>query len=143
MVFDQSTKIYVPVAWILMTGKTQECYWQAFNWLTSAVPTCNPSFVGVDFERAFFTMVGIHFPDAVLVGCLFHFKQAVRRKMLKMGIPDLEVQYAMRHGVVDLITVIPNDELGKGMAFIRSMITEHITTLYPGDGKTQLELHKR
>ena len=63
--------------------------------------------------------------------------------MLKMGIPDLEVQYAMWRGVVDLITVIPKEELGKGMAFIRSMIAEHITTLCPGDGKTQLESHKR
>ena len=31
MVFDASLKIYIPVAWILMTGKTEECYWQTFN----------------------------------------------------------------------------------------------------------------
>jgi len=59
MIFDTSLQIYVPVAWILMTGKTDECYWQAFNWLTNAVPRMDPSFIGVDFEKAFFTQVGI------------------------------------------------------------------------------------
>jgi len=56
-----------------MTGKTTECYWQVFNWLTSAVQDMDPAYVGVDFERAFFTNVWIHFENAKLLGCLFHF----------------------------------------------------------------------
>jgi hypothetical protein len=45
----------------------------------------------VDFECAFFTQLGAHFPDAKLMGCLFHFKQAARRKMVDLGIPNSEV----------------------------------------------------
>jgi len=74
MVFDARLRIFIPVAWILMTGKTNECYWQAFNWLTSAVDSINPAFVGVDFERAFFSQVTNHFSEAEIVGCFFSFQ---------------------------------------------------------------------
>eukprot|EP00804_Cyclotella_cryptica_P029811 CCRYP_019331-RA/>CCRYP_019331-RA protein AED:0.18 eAED:0.28 QI:1855/0.6/0.66/1/0/0/6/0/167 len=91
----------------LMTGKTNECYWQVFNWITSVVQDLDPSYIGVDFELAFFTNVSIHFPEAKLIGCLFHFKQAIRRKMKKLKFPNKEVDYAMRRGVIDLLTAIP------------------------------------
>ena len=81
MSFDAGLWIYTPVAWALMTGQTNECYWQVFNWITSVVQDLDPSYIGVDFELAFFTNVSIHFPKTKLIGCLFHFKQAIRRKM--------------------------------------------------------------
>ena len=61
MVFDAARKIYVPSAWILMMGKTAECYWQVFNWLTSTLQDLNPSFVGVDFEWNFFEVSATFF----------------------------------------------------------------------------------
>ena len=56
MVFDMARRIYIPCAWVLMTGKSSECYWQVFNWLTTACPDLDPSYIGVDFERAFLAM---------------------------------------------------------------------------------------
>ncbi len=129
MVFDAAHKVYVPVAWILMSGKTEECYWQAFNWLTSAVEDIDASYIGVDFERAFFTQLGTHFPDAKLMGCLFHFKQAARRKMVDLGIPDSEIKSAMARGVYDLLTVIPIDQLEKGVVFVRTKIIDFVSEL--------------
>lgn len=35
-IFDVLPAPFAPVAYILMTGKTDECYLQAFNWLFSA-----------------------------------------------------------------------------------------------------------
>ena len=89
MVFDLGLCIFITVALILMTGKTLECYWQAFNWLTSVVDSNAPTFVGVDFERAFYTQVANHFTEAEIIGCLFHFKQALRRKMIKLGLSPM------------------------------------------------------
>ena len=71
------------------------------------VQDLDPSYIGVDFERALFTNVSNHFPEAKLIGCLFHFKQAIHRKMKQLKFPDKEVDYAMRRGVIDLLTVIP------------------------------------
>ena len=91
IVFDACLQISIPVPWIiLMTVKTNECYWHAFNWLTSAVDNIAPAYVGVEFESAFFSQDSNHFPGAQLIGCLFHFKQANRRKIIKLGIPEGE-----------------------------------------------------
>lgn len=133
MIFDASRRIYIPVAWALMTGKTSECYWQVFNWITTTVQELDPSYIGVDFERAFFSNVSIHFPEAKLVGCLFHFKQAARRKMKELRFPDEEVSFAMRKGVFDLLTVIPKEHLLMGIEFVAGMIDEYIQELYGKD----------
>ena len=95
MIIDASSRIYIPVAWALMTGKTSECYWQVFNWITTTVQELDPSYIGVDFERAFCSHVSIHFSEAKLVGCLFHFKQAARN-MNELQFPEEEVSFAMR-----------------------------------------------
>jgi hypothetical protein len=89
-------RINIPCAWVLMTGKTSECYLQVFNWLTASFPELDPSYIGADFERAFFSNVAAHFLHAKLIGCLFHFKQAERHKMKKLGFPDKEIAFAMR-----------------------------------------------
>jgi hypothetical protein len=101
-----------------MSGKTEECYWQAFTWLTNAVKDIDASYLGVDFEHAFFTQLGIHFPDAKLMGCLFHFKQAARWKMVDWGIPEIEITSAMAQGVYNLLTVTPIQQLEKGIVFV-------------------------
>ena len=82
-----------------MTSKTLECYWQAFNWLTSVVDLIAPAFVGVDFERAFYPQDANHFTEAEIIGCLFHFKQAIHRQMNKLGIPNDKVKLCLRKGI--------------------------------------------
>ena len=66
--FDAHFQIFIPVAWIFLADKTNDCIWQAFNWLTSAVNTIAVAYVGVDFERAFFSQVSNHFSGAQLIG---------------------------------------------------------------------------
>ena len=142
MVFDAARKVYVPVAWILMSGKTEQCYWQAFNWRTSAVNDIDASYIGVDFESAFFSQLGIHFPDAKLMGCLFHFKQAARRMMVKLGIPENEINSAMARGVYDLLTVIPIEQLEKGIVFVRTKIIDFVGELSDSDKGEQASVER-
>jgi hypothetical protein len=112
-----------------MLGKTEECYWQAFNWLTSVIEDNDASYIGLDVERAFFIQLGIHFPDAKLMGCLFHFKQAARRKMVDLGIPENEIKSAMVRGVHDLFTVILIQQLEKGIVFVQTKIIHFVSEL--------------
>ena len=87
--------------------------------------------IGVDFERDFFTAAGLFFPEVHSVGCLFHFKQAARRKMIDLGIPECEIQIAMQFGVYDLLTVLPKDDLDKkGIPFIQTMIMDFLGEYY-------------
>ena len=57
-----------------------------------------------------------------------------------MGIPEAEVKFAMRSGVVDLITIIPTDELDKGIAYIRTLIINFVVELYKDEEDEELKV---
>ena len=91
----------------------------------------DPAFCGVDFEIAFFHQVAAHLPGVDLIGCLFHRKQAIRRKCIKLGMPENEVGFAMRKGVLYLLTIISKDEIHPmGTTFVAGMIYDYISKLY-------------
>ena len=46
--------------------------------------------------------------------------------MQKLGIPEAEIQFAMRKGKVHLLTVIPPEDLERGIAFVRTRIMNYI-----------------
>ena len=125
MVFDRATYLYIPVMYILMTCKTEEGYWYAF----SSVIACSDWRINVrnfhaDFEKALINAAKKQFSEADFIGCLFHWKQAIQRYLIsKLGFLRAEIAYAMRRGVLDLLTIIPMDEVEKiGIPFVRSMI---------------------
>lgn len=117
---------YTPVLYILMTGKTTECYWQAFNYLASEVPAFDPFSVGVDFEKAFFSTVADNYPEAYLIGCLFHFKQALLKNLKDRKIKPDHWAFAMKKGVLDALVVIPRDQLEDGVLYIRTKIMDFV-----------------
>lgn len=80
------TDMYVPVFYILLQSKHEWAYTEAFNEVKSALRTngqsnLNPANIHCDFEKGLMNALADQFPDARVVGCLFHFKQALLRKM--------------------------------------------------------------
>lgn len=126
MIYVPALNKYLPVIYILMTGKTFECYFQAFHYLCSEIPGFDPFCVGVDFERAFFKAVRLHFPEAHLQGCRFHYKQALRKKLAEMGVKADQIRYAMQKGQLDLLMVIPMEEIEDGVRYVREQLMEHV-----------------
>eukprot|EP00577_Skeletonema_sp_RCC1716_P008605 CAMPEP_0113415324 /NCGR_PEP_ID=MMETSP0013_2-20120614/24503_1 /TAXON_ID=2843 ORGANISM="Skeletonema costatum, Strain 1716" /NCGR_SAMPLE_ID=MMETSP0013_2 /ASSEMBLY_ACC=CAM_ASM_000158 /LENGTH=727 /DNA_ID=CAMNT_0000302267 /DNA_START=447 /DNA_END=2630 /DNA_ORIENTATION=+ /assembly_acc=CAM_ASM_000158 len=128
VLWDRQVEMFVPCYWVLMTGKTAACYDVAFHMIkTDLNGDFNPYVVGIDFERNFINMVKKHWPDANLVGCFFHFKQAIRQYLKsELCFPDKVVSLMMRKGMIDLATVLPADDVnsinGKGWLFIASLI---------------------
>ena len=62
--------------------------------------------------------------DATHVGCLFHLKQAWRRCLIsEIKMPEKDVKRVMQIGVLDLLCVIPRDEIVKyGIPFLREKL---------------------
>lgn len=83
-----------------------------------------------DFEVGLLKACQTHFcgttqsPPARIVACLFHFKQALRRKMIELGIPKPLIHSLCKsNGLLELLTVIPpEDIITKGIPFIRSQL---------------------
>jgi hypothetical protein len=130
MLYDTISDLYLPVWYILTTGKTAQVYDHVFNNLFIASKRkLDPAHIVCDFEFAMIKSVQAEFPDSQIVGCLFHFKQALRRKMLKLKISEPEVDLAMREGCIDRLTTMRRLDINlRGIHEVRSTIKRNCSS---------------
>ncbi|CAN0059376.1 unnamed protein product, partial [Heterosigma akashiwo] len=121
MAYSQPHDYYMPVFFILMTHRTEDDYMHALQAFISSMSwRLKVLSLSCDFEKALINACKCQFPDAFILGCLFHFKQALRRKLLKLGVAvQLVSDFVVRGGPADWLTVMHVDEiLSKGVQFI-------------------------
>jgi hypothetical protein len=123
MVYSNSSDLYLPVNFTLLQSKTEEAYLEA---LSSVIISndyhSNINTFTCDYEiglmKACFTQFG---EEVENIGCLFHFKQAIRAKMIShFRIPDSMVsEFIGEKGLFNLLTVIPINEIEtKGKIYV-------------------------
>ena len=96
MVFDVQTAVYVPILYVLMTGKHENLYWHALHWVFVASNwKLDPFSVTCDFEKGLHNAIRGQFTNCILNGCLFHWKQATRRKRVELNIDKKQIKVAM------------------------------------------------
>ena len=61
-------------------------------------------------------------PEATPDGCMFHFKQAIRRKLKKLRIPEDQVSLAMQPEKMDSLAVTPRSEIEERIKELRQEI---------------------
>jgi hypothetical protein len=124
MVFDHGSNVYVPVMYCLLSGKQEEIYFTAFHWVIAASEyKLDPLSVTCDFEKGLIKAVRDQFSGVAVVGCLFHFKQALRRKMIKLKLAEDVITVAMQANVIDVLTIIPHDEIEtKGIPYVKNIL---------------------
>lgn len=126
MVYSKHHDLYVPVYYILLQSKKEDSYFNAIeqainasNWKLEALTvTC-------DFEMALINAIKDQFPEGKRVLCLFHWKQALRRKLRDdYKLPEEIVHLMTRsNGLLELLTVIPIEEIIQyGIPYIRSQM---------------------
>ena len=87
MVFDPPTEVYVRVVYVLMTQKNETAYYMAMNNIIIATNwQINPTVVTCDFVRALMSQAQLQFRESKIIGCFFHWKQAIRKKCLDLGL---------------------------------------------------------
>ena len=130
MIFNDSTSSYVPVMYILLQGKSEFEYKHALQQLINCSENkCKAITVTCDFEKALHNCARKQFGKAKIVGCLFHFKQALRRRMKTvLHIKEDQIQMAMEKNSIDILTIINNSEIrGKGLMYVKSIVYEYLT----------------
>ncbi|RLN96222.1 hypothetical protein BBJ28_00017785 [Nothophytophthora sp. Chile5] len=94
----------------------------------------DPAAVSCDFEPALINAVKSHFKDSALIGCLFHWKQAVRKKMINFRIPTDQIKEAMNRGVINLLAAVSHVRMKEAVVFVKGTITttghEHVWTKF-------------
>ncbi|GMF53457.1 unnamed protein product [Phytophthora fragariaefolia] len=107
MLDDPSSRLSVPVMYILTTGMLAECSNKIMMLMGNTLHgRLRPARVVCAFEPALVDAVGTQFPEVRMVGCIFQFKQAIRRHMAKLHISPAAITIAMASGVLDMLTVI-------------------------------------
>ena len=123
MIFSSREGRYIPILWILVTGKTLRCYAECISWVARCLPSgqCpQVTYSGIDFEAAFLEALTTFFPDAKKIGCNFHLKQANREKLIKLGFDPAVVDAIL--STLDTAIVLPSDEIiRKGVPFLQKL----------------------
>ena len=114
--------MYVPVYYVLLQNKKESTYRYALQACISASEgRMQATTYTSDFEQAILSTMKAEFPTGVAVGCLFHWKQAIRRKLVDFHIPkDLISELIGTNGVMNILTAIPIEEIiPKGIPYCR------------------------
>ena len=75
----------VPLIFILMSRRRNSDYQLVLHEIENILPTY-PSVTRMDFELAMWASIPIVFPEVCLMGCAFHWNQAVWRKIQDLGL---------------------------------------------------------
>ena len=122
IIFLPKYKLYVPVFFVLLQSKQADFYRLA---LQSCISAANWRFnalsITCDFEKGLIDAVKFNFADAVSILCWFHFKQAIRRKLLV----DFHIPRDMVSEFLNIQTVVSVDEIiVKAIPYIRHKFYE-------------------
>ena len=128
MAYLDGYDVYVPVFYVLIPGKLQKLYKVAIQGIIDACDgRLQLSTFTADFEQAILNTARALFSDAPLIGCLFHWKQALRRKLLELRVPKAVIHQLLgvENSLMDLLTVIPIPEIVvKGILYIHAHFNE-------------------
>ncbi|KAG3117013.1 hypothetical protein PI124_g4309 [Phytophthora idaei] len=90
MVRDPGVDAYMPATYMLTDSKQQDTYWNVLNYvIVQTDRLLEPATVTCDFEHGLMNAITEQFPLVKIVGCLFHWKRALRRKMVELALVDL------------------------------------------------------
>ncbi|KAF0985245.1 hypothetical protein HZS_1384 [Henneguya salminicola] len=84
-----------------------------YNWMPRTVTT--------DFEKALISAVRQEFPQSRIMGCYFHLKQALQRKLVKCRVPYSWSLTILQK--IELLTVVPTHQITFAIEFIKTLTT--------------------
>ncbi|KAH7691334.1 hypothetical protein AAVH_40152 [Aphelenchoides avenae] len=100
----------LPVAYGLLPNKSREAYERFFALLKGAWPQLNPVTVSLDFEQATLTAIRNAFPEAALLGCLYHLAKNVRLHVSREGLLaryNTDADFALQVRMIVALAFVP------------------------------------
>ena len=74
--------VVVPCFHIVMTSKLSGLYSAVFERIADQFPNFRPVYMNTDYESGLIKAIRYNFPDAIIMGCRFHFAKAVFRALM-------------------------------------------------------------
>lgn len=129
MVYLPAYETFVPMFYGLMESKKYNAYKYVLSHLVFQTDwKLMPKTITCDFEKPLLKAIEEEFgkDDVCIKACEFHWKQALRRKLIEFGIPVKEVSELVgERGKINILLIIPIDEIiSKGIPFVRNQVDE-------------------
>jgi hypothetical protein len=121
MAFSAADDMYVPVMFVLMQSKHSTIYYRAIQEIICACDwKIDPITISCDFELAIMNNLKLQFNNCDIVGCLFHFKQALRRKLISLQVDQAIISNLIgKEGLINLLCFVRVDEIkSKGYSIL-------------------------
>lgn len=121
MAYDCGTQLYVPCAFSLVSAKNEYIYCELFHQLIMLMEyNWMPRIVTTDFEKALICAVKQEFPESRVLGCYFHLKQALLRKITKYNMSNFNSTLLLQQ--IELLTIIPQNQISMAIEYIKTKL---------------------
>jgi hypothetical protein len=119
------TRVHFPAVFVLMNGKSEYAYDLALNIILSwKGKNLLPKIVTADFEIGLINSLLRNLSsDSNFVGCYFHFKHSIQRKLKKMGCSLGNISYISN--LCGVLCVVEEDKLNLVLEYISEKSVEH------------------
>ena len=127
--FRRTKGRFCSVFYVLLTSKTQQIYRHALYWVkTTTQFKMRPVTITCDFKKALHNVISIEFPTAIINGCLFHWKEAICRKIIDLKFDESVVDRFMNPISLSTLTVIPPNEIVKyGIPYVCDIVDHELS----------------
>lgn len=111
-----------------MTRKTAEAYGAVFKYIEDNLFKLEPAEFMTDFEDGMRLAIRTHWPDVLIRGCIFHFKRAINRKCISLGLTTLmrdNDEAKKIRAMLGNLALLPASQILEGYASVRSFATQN------------------
>lgn len=108
-----------------MSSKSTKCYDAVFNYIQTKLFDLQPASFITDFEAGMRKSLNKNFPSAILRGCWFHFKRAVKGKCNELGMNHLfktNEKAAIFQGQLLNLPLLPSQSIVQGFVSIKRQV---------------------
>ncbi|QQP58582.1 Uncharacterized protein FKW44_003950 [Caligus rogercresseyi] len=104
----------VPLVFVLMASKSEQCYKKLFLKLKELNNSLNPSTIMTDFEKASINAFTTSFPTTEQKGCFFHFCQCIFRSIQSSGLKrqyENDIDFALKMRMLAALAFVPPEDV--------------------------------
>ncbi|CAN7938308.1 unnamed protein product [Ixodes hexagonus] len=104
----------IPAVYVLMKSKTEAAYTKLLSVLKSKCAAADPSTVLLDFEQAANNAFRRVFPSCQALGCFFHLRQCVYRKLQSEGLQEsywVDGAFNLMARMIPAIALVPEGDV--------------------------------